>query len=124
MKQINGIRLVNQNYYAIKVNVNTSKMMLFDSIGWHDKRLLVQHPPHRLTRVHGGNTNIVGSFASDPSDSFNGTTVISGIQLAGVADRPALRSMPSPLKRAAKIKAFLLIDYLFSFQNSVCDHSI
>lgn len=93
----------NQNYWARKIYVKTSKMILFDSIGWHDNRLLVQHPPHRLTRVHGGNTNIVGSFASDPSDNFNGTTVISGIQLAGVAIRPALRSTPSPLKRAANI---------------------
>lgn len=80
-------------------------MMLFDSIGWHDSRLLVQQPPHRLTRVHGGNTNTVGSLASDPSVSFNGTTVISGIQLAGVAIRPAERSTPSPLKRAKKLKA-------------------
>lgn len=82
--------------------IKTSKIMLFVSIGWHDRRLLVQHPPHRLTRVHGGNTNIVGSFVSDPSANFNGTTVISGIQLAGVAIRPAERSTPSPLKRATK----------------------
>lgn len=91
-------------------------MILFDSIGWHDSKLLVQHPPHRLTRVHGGNTNIVGSLTSDPSDNFNGTTVISGIQLAGVAIRPAERSTPSPLKRATKYKN-QSINFLFFFYN-------
>lgn len=90
------------NWLGEEWRIKTSKIMLFDSNGWHDRRLLVQHPPHLLTRVHGGNTNIVGSFVSDPSANFNGTTVISGIQLAGVAIRPAERWTPSPLKRAAK----------------------
>lgn len=77
-------------------------MSVFVSTGWHDKRLLVQQPPHRLTRVHGGNTRIVGSLASDSSANFRGTDVNSGKQFAGFAILPADRSTPSPPKRAAK----------------------
>lgn len=76
--------------------------MIFVSIGWHDTRLLVQHPPHRLTRVHDGNTTIVGSLISDSSAKFSGTTLNSGTQLAGVGRDAAERSTAPPPNRAEK----------------------
>lgn len=105
--------------YISKTLISTSNTMLFVSNGWHERRLLVQHPPHRLTRVQGGKTRMVGSFASDPSANFNGTTVISGTQLAGVAILPADRSTASPPKRAATNQIESINPYfnhLFSFR--------
>lgn len=105
--------------YISKTLISTSNTMLFVSNGWHERRLLVQHPPHRLTRVQGGKTRMVGSFASDPSANFNGTTVISGTQLAGVAILPADRSTASPPKRAATNQIESInshFNHLFSFR--------
>lgn len=87
--------------------------MLCVSIGWHDTRLLVQHPPHRLTRVHDGNTTIVGSLISDSSAKFNGTTLISGTQFAGVGRLAAERSTAPPPKRA---KNQLKLKLIFSLE--------
>lgn len=83
--------------------------MLCVSIGWHDTRLLLQHPPHRLTRVHDGNTTIVGSLISDSSAKFNGTTFISGTQFAGVGRLAAERSTAPPPKRAENQSELKLI---------------
>lgn len=82
--------------------------MLFVSTGWHDTRLLLQHPPQRLTRVQDGNTTMVGSLISDPSDNLSGTTDISGTQLAGTGRAPRERSTSSPPKRAETKKAKLI----------------
>lgn len=66
----------------------TSNTILLVSTGWHDTRLLLQQPLHCLTRVHDGNTTIVGSLTSDPSDSRSGTTASSGTQFAGTGRLP------------------------------------
>lgn len=68
---------------------------------------------------------MVGSFASDPSANFNGTTVISGTQLAGVAILPADRSTASPPKRAAtnqiKSNQLILISIIYFLSENYCD---
>lgn len=69
-------------------------------MGSHDSKILLQQPPQRLTRVQDGNTITVGSEFSALSNSFNGTTVSSGIQCAGDGCLAKLLSTFSPPKRA------------------------
>lgn len=105
----------NNNKQTEWMNDYTSKTIVFVSMGWQETKLLLQHPPQRFTRVHDGNTTIVGSLLSELSASLRGIVCISGIQFAGTGRCPRDRSTSSPPKRAKKqrnkniwLKSFIL----------------